>query len=294
MNLWKSNILKLILISILFLGILFLLKPTYWLKITKPFHYEIVSVDTHIANKVLDLKFGVIMHSDYFLDIVLDSIEYEVIMDGTQFSQGKKIFNKNYKFGESDTLQLPLQIELDKIQGIIKDNKNQDSITLVINFKNYVQLPIAKSAIFEVSMNKLIATPNPPKIKVLGIEKKMLKLHEAIYELTFQIQNNNNHEIHIKSFQATLNYPALFTGNVKHQKPIAILPHTSVTSTVKINIDNLNLVGDGLKILLQPKKEWAYILDVHLLLKKEDGSLMPVHISNSGFMPMKKKKKSKK
>ena len=291
MKIRKRYLLIVILISILSLAMFFALKPNYWLRIADPLQYEIVSVDTHIENQIIDLELGMIVNSDYFLDIVLDSIEYKISMESVLFSQGKKVFKKNYKFGEDDTLFLPLKIELAKIKNVIKNNQHQDSLSLVINFTNYLQLPFTGNTTFDISINKQIVTPNPPKITVLNIEKKKLKLHDAIYEITFQIQNNNHHTINIQGLVATIEYPNLFLGKIKSNKSFVILPHATITTQAEIDIDNLNLVVDGLRIIMQPKKEWPYNLDALLNIKKADGSIMPVHISNSGTMPLKKKKK---
>lgn len=277
-------------LSILFMGMLFIFKPIFWLKIVNPIKYEVVSVETKISDEKLDLNLGIILNKDYFLDVILDSIHYEIKMDSTKFSEGKKIFNKDYNFEENDTLFLPLTIDLKTIKNIIKTAQT-DSLILELNFNNFIELPITGQSSLPIKIQKKIPTPNPPKIKVLSVEKKLLKLHDAIYEIQFEISNPNHYEINIQQFNATLNYPDLFTGKIKCNEAIIVLPRSSVKTKGEINIDNLNLVRDGLKVLFKPNQKWKYDLEADLMILKTDSSLMPIKITSTGEMPLRKKAK---
>ena len=282
--------LTIIVLSILILGMLFLFNSSYWLKKVNPIDYQIVSVKTEISKNTLELDFGIILNKDYFIDYVLDSIQYKVKMDCIKFSEGKKIFSNSYSFEDNDTVFIPLTINMKIIQNIIKTTKS-DSLTLEIDFNNFIKLPITGQASFPIYIKKKIATPNPPKVKVLGVEKKILKLHEAIYEIHFEITNPNNYEINIQQINASLTYPELFIGKVNHNEAIIVSPKSSVQTKSEINIGNLNLIKDGFKILMARNKKWAYTLEADLLILKEDSTLMPVQIYNSGKMPFRKKDK---
>lgn len=276
-------------LSILFMGVLFLFKPNYWFKIINPIHYEVVSIDTKIINKKLDLNIGVILNSDYFLDVILDSLSYDIKMDSTKFSYGKKSFASKYDF-DTDTLFFPLTIDLDTIRNIIK-TASEDSLILEIDLKNYIRLPFTGQSILPINITKKIPTPNPPKINVLSVEKKLLKLKDAIYEINFEIINPNHYEINIQELNAVLKYPDLFIGKIECNAPIKVAPYSSAIAKSEINIDSLNLIKDGLRIIMQPKKEWEYTLEAQLIILKSDSTLMPISISNEGEMPLLKRNK---
>lgn len=275
--------------SILFIGMLFLFKPNYWLKIINPLHYEVVIVKSTISNGKLDLNLGVILNSDYFLDIALDSMDYEIKMDSKKFSEGKKAFDTSYSFEDDDTLFIPLTIDLKVIRGIIQKTTT-DSLMLEINFNNYLTLPIAGQTSFPLKIEKKIPTPNPPKMEVLRVEKKLLKLHEAIYEIHFKVTNPNDYIIDVQELNGIIEYPDLFLGRIKCRKPFKVMPHSSIETSSEINIDNLELVRDGLKIIMQPKKEWKYNLDIEILIMKNDSSIMPIEVKSFGKMPILKRK----
>ncbi len=277
-------------ISILSLGILFLVKPNLWLRITHPLHYEIVSIETSFENTQVNLNFGVVLNSHYIADIILDSIHYDIKMDSVKFSEGKKALDGAFDLNSGDTIYLPLKLELNKIKEIMQNNQEEDSLLLELDFENFLRLPIAGATSFHIPIKKKIPVPNPPKFKVVNVEKKILKLHDAVYDISFEIDNPNHYEINVKSFHGKLNFPELFSGKINNVNGFYVKPYSKTQTTTTIDIDDLELVRDGLKMLFKPNKEWRYSLDLELLVIKEDSTILPFQITSNGTMPLKKKK----
>lgn len=288
MKSWKKYSI-IITMSILFTGILFVCNPKFWLKIVNPFEYEVVGVDSRINEGILTLQLHVVMSNDYFLPIILDRIHYEIKMDRTHFSEGEKIFDKAYSFAEKDTISVPLIIDLKTIREVIASNQNEDSLLLEINFTNYIELPIAGETKFSIPLKKMISRPNPPKFNVLKVEKELLKMHDARFKLHFEIDNPNHYQINVQSVQADLIFPDLFTGKINCSEGFVVQSNSKKRSSAEIDIDNLELVRDGLKVLFRPNKEWDYELDVNLVLLKEDSTEMLLRIRSTGQMPLKKR-----
>ncbi len=276
---------------ILILG--FILFPKYWIKIVNPIDYKITKVDTSINDETIDLDFQIVLSNAYFIDYIIDSIRYDIYFDTIKFSDGSKVLSKAFKKGQKDTLNLPLKIYRDKLKSKVSSLQSGDSTELIIDFKNFVQLPISGNAIVPIKIKRVIKAPEPPEIKVISVQKELLELNDAIFKIEFSIYNPNNYTIEINEINGTISFTDLFDGKAKSLEPITISPQDSTRFMTSIDIDNLELVRDGLRVAFRPNKKWPYEIDVTFKIEQSDGSFMDVNLSHESEMEILGRKKNK-
>ena len=268
------------------LAIAIIINPKYWLKMINPIKYDIRTVDTKITQEEILLDFEVLLSSSYFLNLTIDSVAYKIYFDSTQFSQGSKKIGRLFDDKKVDTIRLPLVMKRDALKGKMSSLEEGDSTNLIIYFDNYLDLPIAGKTKFNVKIDKRIAAPQLPKIDVLGVNKEELSLHDAIYSIDFSIHNPNNYKIQIKNIDANIVFLDLFSGRATTNKEVMVNPQSTSEFTATINIDNLELVRDGLRVAFRPNKMWPYTMDVTMIIKQEDGTPMNVNLFHESEMEL--------
>ncbi|MEZ5001454.1 MAG: LEA type 2 family protein [Chitinophagales bacterium] len=273
-------------ILILTIAIAIIVNPKYWLKIINPIQYDIRTVDTKITQQEILLDFEVLLSSSYFLDLTIDSVAYQIYFDSTQFSHGSKSIGRLFDDKKVDTIHLPLIMERDALKGKMSSLEKGDSTNLIINFKNFLDLPVAGKTTFNVKVDKRIAAPQIPEIEVLSVNKVELSLKDAIYSIDFSIHNPNSYEIQIKNIDADIVFLDLFSGRASTIEPVEVKPKSSSEFTATINIDNLELVRDGLRVAFRPNKMWPYTIDVTMIIEQKDGTPMNVNLSHKSEMEL--------
>lgn len=277
--------------GIIFTLILFLIKPQFWLKVINPIDFQIQTVDTRINDKEIQLDFDVLLTNNYFLNYIMDSLAYQIYFDTTQFSQGSAVVDNQFTKGQTDTFNLPLTIDRTALKQKMGNLEAGDSTTLKIVFNNYIDLPLTGKTKFKRVINKTINAPQFPEIEVLNVEKDYMSLHDAQFTIYFAITNPNAYEIAIKSIEADILFDDLFNGKANTQERLVVAPKTTTEFTAVVDIDKLELIRDGLRVVFRPNKEWAYQIKATLFIEQKDGSIMEVNIEHEREMNLMERRK---
>lgn len=107
------------------------------------------------------------------------------------------------------------------------------------------------------------------------------------FNIDFEIENPNMYEVTINQFDADIEYlEKLFTGIRENNTPIELKPQgtTIFSFTTTIDMDDLNLIKEGLKLLFQANKEWAYTMNAKIILQQDESATIDLEILNSGKM----------
>ncbi len=268
--------------SILLAAILFLVKPTYLMKLMKPVELNITSVNTKISETDISTDIKVELSTDYFIDFMIDSLVYEFYLDAAKVAHGNIAIGKNFRPKDKDTLTIPVSLHRDTLTSKLDSLAPTDSTKVRLWLNNHIKLPILGRTAFEVDFEKQIVAPKLPKIKIAHIDD--INLRDTNFNIDFEVDNPSLYEATIIRFNADIDFKKLFTGKVKNDTKIRLKPQGTTVFSATIAIDDLEPVKDGLKILFQGNKEWAYTMDSQVTVQLEDGSTIDFDVVNSGKM----------
>ena len=109
------------------------------------------------------------------------------------------------------------------------------------------------------------------------------------FNIDFEIENPNMYEVTINQFDADIQYlEKLFTGIRENNTPNRIETarhhHFLLYDYDRYRMALLNLIKEGLKLLFQANKEWAYTMNAKIILQQDESATIDLEILNSGKM----------
>ena len=268
--------------SILVVGILFFINPSYWIKSLLPVKVEVRTANTKITEELISINLQVILKDSKVVKYLSDSIYYGVYLDGSLLVKGSCNIDKNIINGTVDTIMLPVLLSRTVLKSKLSIFENADSTSLKIILLNHVNLPFFGRVNIPIEREFRIPAPQPLEVKLTSVKKIKLGLKEAIYQLELDIYNPNYVEISLLSADVYVDIKGLFKGNISSRKPIKIKAQGQSTIIVKIDLDEFNLINDGLKVVLKPQKDWHYFIVAKALLDQKDSDPIELIINNSG------------
>lgn len=271
--------------------IVFCISPRYWLALTQPVQIQINTAHARITEDKIFIKLDAEISTDYYLDVIIDSMAYKVYMGDTEFSRGTICLDRDYKKGAKNILTIPVDVNKKTLEATLKEMAPTDTAKIKVVFRNYLDLPLLGKQEMEMSIVEKTLAPKMIEVEVLKMKKRKLKLHDAIFDVDLAIKNPGMHKIVINAVKGKIDFKDLFVGKVNHKKQIVIDPMETTIVQTRIDFDELELIKDGLKLLFHPNKEWEYTMNADVLLEKEDGSTMLLDITNAGRMDLVEKKK---
>lgn len=280
---WILGIPAAILLLAVISGILF---PRFWLRIIKPVKFEIREVKMKVDPQYIDLDFTIVLTRDYLINFALDSLAYEIYFDSIKFSAGGAAIKRQLKDGESDTLRLPLRIDRGTLKDKIRGDDMTEMVKLQIILHSYVDLKFAGKTNFDTRIERLIHTPQPPQISVINVEKNIEGLNDANVNIDFELANPNNYEFTIVRIEATLDFKDLFTGKAHAMDTIHVPANGTAYFKALVDINDLELIRDGLRVVFRPNKLWPYTIIAKLYIYQEDSAPMLMEVEHSGAMEL--------
>lgn len=269
-------------LSILTMGILFFVNPSYWFGMVFPVKVEVKAANTKITaeNIAIDLQF--ILKESKRVKYIADSIDYTVFIDGDVLIIGACNIDKNIINGDVDTIMFPLSLSRAVLKSKTTKFKKGDSTNLKIRLVNHIEVPLFGAMEIPIEREFRVAAPQAPEVKVTNVKKIKLKLKDAIYELELDIYNPNYVEIALLQADVFVDIKGLFKGDVRSPGPVRIKPKAHSTITARIDLDEFNLINDGLKVVFKPQKEWDYYIAAKLLIAQENAEPVELVLKNTG------------
>lgn len=234
--------------------------PSYLINTLLPKKVKVSAKNTTITETNISLDVQLILDESKMITYLADTLKYEIYLDNSLLIKGMYNVDSGILNGDKDTLIIPIIINRKTIASKAGKFNSGDSTDLKLIITNHVKLPIWGSEKFTLEKDIRIAAPVPPEIKVVHVTKKKLTLKDAVYQLDLEIYNPNYFETELITTDVFIDIKNLFTGNARSLKPIKILAQGKSKISINIDVDDLNLIGDGLKILFKPNKEWDYLL----------------------------------
>lgn len=279
-----KTILYLLIGSILCIVMLIWIKPSYLMNLINPIELESTTVLTKISKNDIsaDIKMG--LESTTFMEFIMDSLTYEFYLDSAKINNGTIQVDKSFGKNEIDTLTIPFSIHMETLMSKLDSLAPTDSTQLRMRLKNYIKLPILGRKAFDINLEKKIPAPKLPKIKIVKIHD--LSLKDKSIALDFEIENPSLYEATIVGFNSSIEFEELFSGKVRNNTELFLKPQGTTTFSATLDIDELEPLKDGLKMLFGGSKERSYTMDSQITVQLEDGSQLDLEMMNSGEMEM--------
>lgn len=254
-----------------------------------PVSIAIEEVDIHVKKDSLDMEFDLAIENARYLIFQPQILRYTVKMDTIIIAKGEKIFEGEEEQDLDSNLTLPITIYLDKTRGYLKEANNEestDSTALKIYFEMTFDIFGIGLQQVPISITRTIRTPKPPSFKMEDVEMVNLSLNDLKLRMKGKIINENAWSIRLIDTKAHIDIKGLITGDLTMQDTIEIKAKSSSDFTAMVDVDDLQLVRDGLKAIFKVKDfPYEVIGQTHMALDTT-GEPIQVNIYNSGAMPI--------
>ncbi len=230
-----------ILIVLVLAGIItfYILNPGKAITLVFPDLHKINYVNAVIKNDSAFTKISLVLHNKNPYKLDIDTVSFEVTLNDTGIAHQIVPLNiKQTRFDE-DTIQLPLNLHIAQIKGLIAHLQSQDST--IVNIKgSIIYETIFGRKKIEFNKTSKIEVPVPPQIKVLKVERKGFDLGEKILKANAQIEIINkgkNIDIQLTDIRYNITVKNTLHADGVISKPLVIKPRSSSKINLPIEIE---------------------------------------------------------
>lgn len=271
-----------LLFGIVTIAAAFYINPSYCFKLLFPVKIEVTTANTRISEEIISIDLQLILKESKRIKYFSDSIDYGIFLDEGLLVQGSYNIEQLELNGEIDTIFLPIELSRTVLKSKLSKFNEGDSTNLKIKIINHVKYPILGVMDIPIERDFRIAAPQPPVVTMLDVKKIKLSMKDAVYQIDLDIYNPNYISLAILEADLYIDIKTLFKGKARSKNVINVKPKEHTKLSVNIDIDEFNLVNDGLKIIFKPQKEWEYYLVIKGLLEQKDAKPVEITLKNSG------------
>ncbi len=277
-------------IALFGLVVFYIFNPGKAITLIFPDLHKISYVNAVIKNDSAFTKISLVLQNKNPYKLDIDTVSFEVTLNDTGIAHQIVPLNiKQTRFDE-DTVQLPLNIHISQIKGLIAHLQSQDSTT--VNIKgNIIYETIFGRKKIEFNKTSKIEVPVPPQIKVLKVERKGFDLGEKILKANAEIEIiNNGKNINIQLTDIRYNITVKNTLHAEGviSKPLIIKPRSSLKINLPIEIEVYHPLKT-LWLIKTDKDRLNYLLHIKCNLKEnisEKSFASPAEITATGTLEL--------
>jgi LEA14-like dessication related protein len=233
-----------ILLGILVAGIIsiscyYIFNPRKAVNLILPGINEISFIHIDLKNDSALVKLYVFVQNKMPYKMVIDTLNFDIKLDGFKIVKETVPVQIDQKSFETDTIELPVNMSLKGIKKTISDLQGQDSTDMEINFNVVYNTLIGRE---KVNFNRKIriASPIPPQISILKLERKNYDVNDKTSEAVLKIEIINNGKIlDVQLDEISYNLQMLNTLHSKGivPRPIVIQPGSNQIVELPIIIE---------------------------------------------------------
>jgi len=171
--------------------------------------------------------------------MVIDSLNFEIKLNGFKMVEETVPVRINEKSLETDTIELPVNISLKEIKKTIDDLQGQDSTDMEINFNIVYNTLIGREKV-NINRKIRIESPIPLKITILKLEHKKYNMKDKTSEAVLKIEiinNGKNVDLQLNEISYYLQIINTFLSKGIVIRPIDIKPESSQIVDIPIIIE---------------------------------------------------------
>jgi LEA14-like dessication related protein len=238
---FKKGKILLIILVIVIISIIcyFIFNPKKAINLIFPGINEISFIHIDLKKDSALLKLYVFVQNKMPYKMVIDTLNFEVILNGYKMVEETVPVQIDQKWFETDTIELPVNISLKEIKKTIGDLQGQDSTDMEINFNIVYNTLIGREKV-NINRKIRIASPIPLKITILKLEHKKYNMQDKTSEAVLKIEIiNNGKNIDLQLNEISYNLQiinTLFSKGIVI-RPINIKPESSQIVDIPIIIE---------------------------------------------------------
>jgi len=290
----RSKVIKIVLlvlaIGLVSVVVFYLLNPRKALKLAFPDVHKINYINAFIKNDSAYTKISVALQNKNPYKLSIDTLAFEVKLNDTSIAVQSIPLNISQARFDEDTVKLPLNLSIKKIQKLIANLQSQDSTTIkIIGYVVYETI-FGRTRIHFNKENR-IQVPIPPKIKVLKVERKNFSYKDKLLKAnaTIEIINNGkNIDIQLTNIHYNMVVKNTLQSHGVISKPLTIKPHSSIIFDLPIEIEIYHPLKTALMIGLDNDR-LNYSLEIKCNIKEnvsESSFSSPAEVRATGVLEL--------
>lgn len=268
----------------------FVFNPKKAVNLILPNLNEISYVHIDMKKDSALIKLFVLVQNKMPYKIVIDTIHFEIKLNDFTMSEETIPVQIDQGSFDKDTVELPINLSLKKIKKVIGDLKDQDSTYLDVNFYVVYNTFIGQEK-FNYNKRIKIASPIPPKIKILKVEQKKYNFRHKTSDAIIKVEvinrgkyidlelNNIEYDLRIKN--------TLFSKGIV-KRTINVKPGSSIVVDIPVTIEYDNPFKTAW-LIARDKDKSKYIVNIKSDIKIknfENINVIPVEIDATGNMEL--------
>jgi LEA14-like dessication related protein len=236
------------------------------------------------------LKLYVFIQNKMPYKMVIDTLNFEIKLNGFKMVEEAVPLQINQKWFETDTIELPVHISLKEIKKTIGDLHGQDSTDMEINFDIVYNTLIGRE---KISINRKIRieAPIPPKVTILKLEHKKYNLKDKTIDAVLKLEIINkgkNIDVQLNEISYNLQIINTLISKGTVNQPIDINPLSSQIIDIPIIIEYSSPFKTAWQIITN-NDILKYDLNLKCKVKAniiKDSKAIPVEIDATGTMEL--------
>ncbi|CAN5412606.1 hypothetical protein BH09BAC1_BH09BAC1_15340 [soil metagenome] len=271
--------------------LVFLVYPAF---IIARFNKDLVRVSTiqvALQDKTIDLGLDIAIRREAPFHKLLDSISYTVSFDTFQFVSGAVDLDSVRSGDIFDSILLPVIIDKLVLKKAVETLKGKDSVDLTIKFVAHYQWPIIDKVDVPIEIVRRMPPPNPPEIKLVGVDVEKFSFNEPIVDISLQLINKNAFSLTLSDIHIYADFGEYFTAEVHHPTKIHVKAKDVTDIEVTAEVHELKALKTVWSLMVS-RKEVPYSIKVIAKYIDEKGEAQPIDITvtTAGVIQTKSKK----
>ncbi len=229
-------------------------KPTVSLASTR-----VEAIDFDRADVVFDLR----IDNPNAFGIDLAGFDYAIALEGKDFLSGRRERKISLPANGSDTIAVPLTIPFARVQEIVGDLRDRDTIAYEIEVASDVELGVLGTRRVEANERGTLPVPQRPSISMQGARIDRMSLSGAEIVLRLGVDNPNAFAVTLDQldYNFAVNGQRWATGRYGESVRIAADARTVLALPLSVRFAN---IGTSAYELLQGNAQVDYRLEANL------------------------------
>jgi LEA14-like dessication related protein len=200
---------------------------------------------------------GLRVQNQAFLPLIIDSINYEVRNKNAMLGEGNQLVKKRLPASGSKQLDFRFSLNKKQYQKFRELQKNQDSLSLDIQLKVYIDPPLLNQQVITINRTISLAKPKAPAIKIDSLVVKNFSPDAGYtFQLNLNTKNMNLPDLKIED----LNYQICFSDSLLIAGKIDStfrINEGAKSVTVPIHLKTSEMIA-LLRLKLSKQNKWPY------------------------------------
>ena len=268
----------------------FYLNPSRAVKLVLPDLNEVSYINANLKNDTIHSKIALVVQNKSIFKLTIDSMYIKINSDSLTVVEEEIPIHLEQAVSAIDTVVLPTNISIHRIQHMTQANQKKDSVTLSLN-GYLVYNTILGRRKMNVHKEQRLKVPILPKLKIVKVERKKynIKTGRLQAQVRIAIENNGkNIDLQIRniSYKAQIKKTLHTKGTL--EKVIDIKPNSTTYVDLPLDIVLEHPLQTALAVAFD-KDQMDYVIeikyDVHYN-KSKNLNLIPIEMQAEGTMEL--------